>query len=142
MGPQQDHQALGREPISKSDRFSRQQSRPIAPTSVSATAVTGADGAAAAPDDVAATIKSRKDTKNNVLGSARRHRVYDNIINQWKQAASSAVPKPRSSHPRVLGGEALTTRQVCVAGCNSVQNVTAVCMAFRVLYELHTFPSD
>lgn len=44
--------------------------------------------------------------------SKRRNRVYDNIMGQWKQAASSYVPSPRSSHQRVLGGQALPTRQV------------------------------
>ncbi|CAN0349411.1 unnamed protein product, partial [Ectocarpus sp. 12 AP-2014] len=48
---------------------------------------------------------------NSSSGSARRSRVYDSIMAQWKQAASSTVPAPRSSHRRVLGGQALPTRQ-------------------------------
>lgn len=42
----------------------------------------------------------------------RRSRVYDDLMRKWQQALSSTGPKPRSSHARVLGGEALTTRQV------------------------------
>eukprot|EP00752_Nemacystus_decipiens_P004684 g4272.t1 len=43
--------------------------------------------------------------------SARRNKVYDNIMRQWEKASSSMVPMPRSSHRRVLGGQALPTRQ-------------------------------
>ncbi|CAN0501887.1 unnamed protein product, partial [Laminaria digitata] len=46
---------------------------------------------------------------------ARRNRVYDSLLRKWKQAAPSAEPRPRSSHPRVLGGQALITRQVCAS---------------------------
>lgn len=52
----------------------------------------------------------------DVNDSSRRNRVYDNIMRQWEQAASSPAPKPRSSHRRILGGQALPTRQVCGVG--------------------------
>ncbi len=50
----------------------------------------------------------------DVSDSSRRNRVYDSIIRQWEQVASSPAPKPRSSHRRILGGQALPTRQVFV----------------------------
>lgn len=44
---------------------------------------------------------------------SRRNRVYDDIMRKWKQAVPGpTLPRPRSSHPRVLGGQALSTRQV------------------------------
>lgn len=52
------------------------------------------------------------DAQSSARSSARRNKVYDKIMKQWEQAASSLVPMPRSSHRRVLGGQALPTRQV------------------------------
>lgn len=54
------------------------------------------------------------DARSSACSSARRNKVYDNIMRQWEKAASSMVPMPRSSHRRVLGGQALPTRQVSV----------------------------
>lgn len=51
-------------------------------------------------------------TSDAACSGARRNKVYTNIMRQWEKAASSMVPMPRSSHRRVLGGQALPTRQV------------------------------
>eukprot|EP00903_Cladosiphon_okamuranus_P015552 g14357.t1 len=50
-------------------------------------------------------------TQRSTSSVARRNKVYDNIMRQWEKAASSMVPMPRSSHRRVLRGQALPTRQ-------------------------------
>lgn len=62
---------------------------------------------------------------------ARRSQVYDSIMAQWKKAASSTVPAPRSSHRRVLGGQALPTRQV---GGRSSYLKRQGCFARRSMY--------
>ena len=55
------------------------------------------------------------DVRRFTRSSARRNKVYDNIMRQWEKAASSMVPMPRSSHRRILGGQALPTRQASLA---------------------------
>lgn len=62
--------------------------------------------------DISEQLPLAGDARSSTCSSARRNKVYDNIMRQWEQAASSMVPMPRSSHRRVLGGEALPTRQV------------------------------
>lgn len=61
-------------------------------------------------------VASGDDAQSSSCSSARRNRVYDNIMRQWEKVASSMVPMPRSSHRRVLGGQALPTRQVRTGG--------------------------
>lgn len=69
---------------------------------------------AAAYVDADTTDKQHLRAKNSDERT-RRNRVYESLLRKWMQAAPSAEPRPRSSHPRVLGGQALTTRQVCAS---------------------------
>ncbi|CAN0218272.1 unnamed protein product [Scytosiphon promiscuus] len=50
-------------------------------------------------------------TSSRITASARRNEVYEKIMKEWQEAASSAIPRPRSSHRRILGGQALPTRE-------------------------------
>lgn len=68
---------------------------------------------------------SDNEQNNDTGGGSRRTRVYRVIIKKWKEAAKLAAaarggPRPRSSHDRVLGGQALFTRQVDRARCITV----------------------
>lgn len=66
------------------------------------------------PGNLSTTSNKQTD---DVSGGSRRTRVYGDIIKKWREAAELAAvarggPRPRSSHDRVLGGQALSTRQV------------------------------
>lgn len=71
---------------------------------------------------------------------ARRNRVYNDLMRKWKHVSSSATPKPRSSHARVLGRQALSTRQVSCY-CPKIQgkgrqrlNCSAGCVCSVICY--------